>query len=332
MVANYLSGGAAINVARQHGLALIIMNAGVAALLDPTPGLRIKSGMARNCPHEPAMSEAQCMLHRADAVRATAIADGSNALLLGEMGIGNTTSAALMLHRLTAWPVAECVGRGTGLDDSGLAHKRHVVERASARVDEISSSPLQALTTGGSGCDAPSARFSNARSTPPAVTDASPTARGAGNQTRFTRSGALRSAIARPTCHRAVLRHLGVEPYSTPPAARRSNRCSTGMAAAGSERASMSDMASFESAGVDDRSNKLRCHDRRLRQKRGCLTAVQYFTRVGATGLAIARATCTLNATSAWASVSARLALRPCASSPSSCSSLQREHSRHRMP
>ena len=51
----------------------------------------------------------------------------------GEMGIGNTTSAAAIMHKITAIPVHECVGAGTGLSASGIAHKQHVIEQAVAR-------------------------------------------------------------------------------------------------------------------------------------------------------------------------------------------------------
>ena len=59
------------------------------------------------------------------------------------MGIGNTTSAALLMHRLAPAPLAECVGAGTGLDADGIARKLEVAERAASRSD--ATSPLQVL-------------------------------------------------------------------------------------------------------------------------------------------------------------------------------------------
>ncbi len=149
MVMNYLSGGAAINVlARQLGLALAVIDAGVASPLEPTPGLidRSMGRGTRNYMHEPAMTAAQCEAAIASGreLAASAIADGSNALLLGEMGIGNTASAAMLLHRITEWPLEECVGRGTGLDDAGLSRKLLLLQTASARVPS-KLSPLEAL-------------------------------------------------------------------------------------------------------------------------------------------------------------------------------------------
>jgi nicotinate-nucleotide--dimethylbenzimidazole phosphoribosyltransferase len=71
-----------------------------------------------------------------------------NVLLLGEMGIGNSSAAALLMARLTGLPVAECAGRGTGLGADGLAHKIAVLERVLARhVD--ATDPLDALAAFG---------------------------------------------------------------------------------------------------------------------------------------------------------------------------------------
>jgi nicotinate-nucleotide--dimethylbenzimidazole phosphoribosyltransferase len=146
MVANYLSGGAAINVlARQFGCELAVINAGVANPIAAAPGLidRSLGRGTRNYMHEPAMTTQQrdTAIETGRRLAAAAIADGSNALLLGEMGIGNTASAAMLLHRIAQWPLAECVGRGTGLDDAGLARKLLLLQTASARCP----APLQPL-------------------------------------------------------------------------------------------------------------------------------------------------------------------------------------------
>jgi nicotinate-nucleotide--dimethylbenzimidazole phosphoribosyltransferase len=154
MLQNYLEGGAAINVlVRQHGLALTLIDAGVQGFAAPAaprcagdrgataaaPRLvsrRIADG-TRNCRREPAMSASQrdAALLAGREVAAACLAAGSNVLLLGEMGIGNTASAALLLQRLTGWPLDACVGRGTGVDDDGLRHKLTVLAAASARRD-----------------------------------------------------------------------------------------------------------------------------------------------------------------------------------------------------
>lgn len=132
MVANFLAGGAAISVlARRHGLALTVVDAGVAASLAPHPQLqqrKIAPG-TQACTDGPAMTAAQC----AAALEAGAAAVRSvpgNAVLLGEMGIGNSSAAALIMSRLLGLPLAQCAGAGTGLDERGIAHKRAVLQRA----------------------------------------------------------------------------------------------------------------------------------------------------------------------------------------------------------
>ena len=116
MVSNFLAGGAAVSVlARQHGLALTVVDCGVRHDFAPRPGLlshKLAPGTA-DALEGPAMSAAHC---------AQAIANGrevlqglpGNALLLGEMGIGNTSSASLLLARLCGISLDDCTGAGTG--------------------------------------------------------------------------------------------------------------------------------------------------------------------------------------------------------------------------
>ncbi len=150
MVENFLSGGAAVSVlARQHGLALTVVDAGVRHDFATRPGLldrKIAAGTA-DALDGPAMTEAQC----AQAVRTgrDVVRDlPGNALLLGEMGIGNTSSAALLLARLTGEPIERCVGRGTGLDDTGMLRKLAVL-RGVLDAHRHAVEPLQALAAFG---------------------------------------------------------------------------------------------------------------------------------------------------------------------------------------
>lgn len=141
MVLNYLQGGAAVNVfARQAGWNLLVVDAGVKHDFGTMPGLldrKIAAGTA-NYLHEPAMTAAQCeqALAAGRAIVAGLAAQGCTLLGLGEMGIGNTASASLLAHRLLGLPLADLVGRGTGLDDAGLARKTALLEQASARCPE----------------------------------------------------------------------------------------------------------------------------------------------------------------------------------------------------
>ena len=150
MVENFLAGGAAVSVlARQHRLALSVVDSGVRHDFAPRPGLlqrKIAAGTA-DALHGPAMSASQC--------EAAIRAGGEllrelpgNALLLGEMGIGNTSAASLLLARLAQQPIEACVGRGTGLDDTGLQRKLDVLRQVLARHPQAAQ-PLEALAAFG---------------------------------------------------------------------------------------------------------------------------------------------------------------------------------------
>lgn len=150
MVENFLAGGAAVSVlARQHGLALTVVDAGVCHDFAPRPGLvqrKIAPGTA-DALIGPAMSQAQCAA-AITAGREVVQALSGNALLVGEMGIGNTSAAALLLARLTDQPIELCVGRGTGLDDAGLARKVRVLRDVLVRHAQATA-PLAALAAFG---------------------------------------------------------------------------------------------------------------------------------------------------------------------------------------
>ncbi len=138
MVKNFLAGGAASNVfARANGIDLAVVDAGVAGEPLRADGLvsaRIAGGTA-SALAGPAMTTAQAEQALAEGER---MARGmpSDALSVGEMGIGNTSSAALLAAKLNGRPVAEFTGRGTGLDDAGLANKVAILEQAAARTPE----------------------------------------------------------------------------------------------------------------------------------------------------------------------------------------------------
>lgn len=138
MVENFLAGGAAINVfAKHNGLGLRVIDAGVAHDFGARDGLvdaKVGPG-TRNYIEEPAMSAHECaaaLVKGAEIARKLAD-EGCNVLGFGEMGIGNTASASLITHVLTGASLDDCVGRGTGLDDAGLARKRDLLAQAVAR-------------------------------------------------------------------------------------------------------------------------------------------------------------------------------------------------------
>ena len=132
MVENFLAGGAAINVfARQNGCLLKVVDAGVNHTFGPRDHLlnrKIAPG-TRNFAKEKAMTAQQCMEAIECGMELVENLPGK-VLGFGEMGIGNTTAAAALMHKLTGIPVAECVGAGTGLDAEGVLRKQRVIEAA----------------------------------------------------------------------------------------------------------------------------------------------------------------------------------------------------------
>jgi nicotinate-nucleotide--dimethylbenzimidazole phosphoribosyltransferase len=129
MVANFRSGGAAINVLCRHGnIEPVIVDMGVGR---PT----------RNFAREPAMTRAQ-----AEHAIETGFAHAAHADTLGagEMGIGNTTSAAALFSAFSGLDASETAGRGTGLDDAGLARKVDVIRRGLA-LHPFTNDPIKTL-------------------------------------------------------------------------------------------------------------------------------------------------------------------------------------------
>jgi len=153
MIANFLAGGAAISVfARQHNIDLLVVDAGVNADLNSHPKLidaKIGKGTQNFLTH-PAMTADECV----QALKAGAnqvflqFESGCNCIGFGEMGIGNTSSAALLMHRLTGLSLVRCVGRGTGLNDGQLQHKIIVLQRA-LNLHKGATEPLDLLATFG---------------------------------------------------------------------------------------------------------------------------------------------------------------------------------------
>ena len=138
MVENFLSGGAAINVfARLNGLELQVIDAGVAHDFGARQGLvdaKIAFG-TRSYLEQAAMSSAErdAALVRGAAIVHALAEQGCRVIGFGEMGIGNTAAASLLTHCLTGTPLVDCVGRGTGLDDAGLARKQALLAQAARR-------------------------------------------------------------------------------------------------------------------------------------------------------------------------------------------------------
>lgn len=150
MVNNFLAGGAAINVlARQHCLALQIVDCGVRHGFEAHLGLidkKIAYGSADSL-SQAAMTAAQCehaLLNGAQLVQDLP----GNALLLGEMGIGNTSAASLLMARLCDLPIGDCTGAGTGLKPSAISRKTQILAQVLEKHADAQT-PLAALAAFG---------------------------------------------------------------------------------------------------------------------------------------------------------------------------------------
>ena len=262
MVENFLNGGAAINVlARQVDAVVRVIDLGVASDLGDPKGLIVrKIGLGtKNFAVGPAMSREEALQSietGIDLVTASHT-EGFRLVATGEMGIGNTTSSAAITAVMTSQPVSEVTGRGAGIDDAGLIRKIQVIEQALeinqpdvgdpldvlAKVGGYEIGGLVGVILGGAACRMP------------VVLDG------------FIAGAAALLAVAlAPACreylipshlssehgHRIALRHLNLQPYLDLDL--RLGEGTGACLAIGLLQSSirlMTEMATFESAGVD---------------------------------------------------------------------------------
>jgi len=150
MVMNFVNGGAAINVfCRQNGLNLQVVDAGVnydLSGLDKVIHAKVGYG-TRNFLDKPAMTETELKKCFEEGVRVVdALYDEKcNIVGFGEMGIGNTSAASMIMHKLTGLPIEKCCGKGTGLNEEQLGDKISILKEASYRVKQTGLSPEDIL-------------------------------------------------------------------------------------------------------------------------------------------------------------------------------------------
>ena len=149
MVQNFIGGGATISAfTRLAGADLKVVDAGVKFPVTPGAGFvsaRIAEG-TKNAAVEPAMTRAQCdeALNKGIEIAREAAASGVDIVAPGEMGIGNTAAASLIVHRLAPAALDNVIGRGAGLDNDGLDRKRAALHKAASRTD--TTDPIEVLT------------------------------------------------------------------------------------------------------------------------------------------------------------------------------------------
>ncbi|WP_347052694.1 nicotinate-nucleotide--dimethylbenzimidazole phosphoribosyltransferase [Flavobacterium olei] len=135
MVTNFLEGGAAINAfCNQNNIELSIVDAGVNYDF-PTNAKLINAKMAKGTQsflHVPAMSESEVRLcfEKGQSIVENIAKSGSNCIGFGEMGIGNTSTASVLMSILTGFTIEDCVGKGTGVSDEKLIQKQNILKKA----------------------------------------------------------------------------------------------------------------------------------------------------------------------------------------------------------
>jgi len=138
MVMNFLGGGAAINVfCRQNNISLKVVDSGVDYDFPAEANLihaKVAKG-TKNLLKEPAMSAEICKnaMDKGREIVDAEYESGCNVISFGEMGIGNTSAAALLLHKYSGLDIEICTGRGTGHDDEGLKKKIEILKEASLK-------------------------------------------------------------------------------------------------------------------------------------------------------------------------------------------------------
>jgi len=155
MVENFLSGGACVSVlCKNQNIALNVVDCGVKHDFHepnqpPRKGLlhyKIAYGTQDSSRYS-AMTYEQCQNAIQNGMTLAAQLPG-NVLLLGEMGIGNTSAASLIMSRMLQLDIAQCTGAGTGLDSAGITHKTNVLRQVLERHLHVTQ-PLDVLATFG---------------------------------------------------------------------------------------------------------------------------------------------------------------------------------------
>lgn len=153
MVLNFVGGGAAINVfSQQSGITLQVVDAGVIGNFPSTLPIihqKVAHG-TKSSLQEAAMTleeVSKCIKLGAKIVQDIS-AKGCNIIGFGEMGIGNTSAASLLMSKICNFPVSVCVGRGTGVDDEGLKHKTSILKQVLTKHESVNN-PLEILASVG---------------------------------------------------------------------------------------------------------------------------------------------------------------------------------------
>lgn len=262
MVLNFLRGGAAVNVlARQMGARLLVVDAGVIGDLPEHPSL-IKGKIARgtcDLARGTAMThdEAEQAIALGKRAANLTIDAGARTLVVGEMGIGNTTSATAIIAAFSGRRVAELTGRGTGVDDARFAHKIALIQDALALHATASEGTLRKIGGFEIGAMA-GAMLAGAERRTPVIIDgviSSAAAMIAAQVDAKVCNYLIASHVGAEPAHRIALEWLGLEPLLALDL--RLGEGTGGLLALPiieSAMRTLQEMATFDEAGVDSRS------------------------------------------------------------------------------
>jgi nicotinate-nucleotide--dimethylbenzimidazole phosphoribosyltransferase len=265
MVANFLRGGAAINVlARAVGARVVVADLGVKTDVAHSEGLvvaKVRRGTA-NITRGAAMTEQEAAraIEAGQGLVRDQLTQGLDVAITGDMGIGNTTASAAIVCALTGLDPDGVVGRGTGVDDTGLERKRHAVREAlRVNADAIALGPVETLAAVG-GLEIAGlvgVILECAQSRRPVIIDGFISGASALVASRMAPASTgfmIASHRSHELGHGAVLDELGLKPLLD--LELRLGEGTGGALALPIVRASMrllNDMATFEDAGVSDR-------------------------------------------------------------------------------
>ena len=153
MVLNFLNNGAAINVfCKQNDITLKVVDAGVDADFNNNPNLihaKVANG-TKNILENPAMTIDECekAIESGKEIVENQFKNGCNIIGFGEMGIGNTSSASLLMSKIIGLDIEECTGKGTGHDSEGLKKKKEILKKAFEKY-QLDFDPIKILSTFG---------------------------------------------------------------------------------------------------------------------------------------------------------------------------------------
>ncbi|MGI5940404.1 MAG: nicotinate-nucleotide--dimethylbenzimidazole phosphoribosyltransferase [Thermoleophilia bacterium] len=264
MVANIADGGAAINVISRHvGARVIVTDVGVSADLIALQGVRnrkVRMGTA-NMTEGPAMTRDEALQAISVGIELVAetVAEGASMFAIGEMGIGNTTPSSAIVAVLSGHPVREVTGHGTGISPEGHARKVAVIERAIAVNRPDPHDPVDVLAkVGGLEIAAMAGVILGAAAERcPVVMDGFVSAAATLAAVRLcpaTLDYILPSHISVEVGHQAVLDELGLTPlFDLQMCLGEGTGAALGMSIIDAAAKTLTEMATFESAGIAGR-------------------------------------------------------------------------------